>query len=227
MNTPAEYFTEMYRGSDDPWSLAGRWYEERKYALTVASLPRCRYRSAFEPACSAGVLTALLAERCDRLLSCDRSERAVGAARRRLTDHPHVQAERRLLPQEWPAGPERFDLVVLSEMLYYFAPADVGTLLRHAVASLEPGGTLVAVHWRHPVPEHAQPGDAVHRAVRDQRGLVRIAGHEEPDFLLDVFVRPPRDGQEQRDARSRSGGRNAVGGAQARALSVAAAEGLV
>ena len=60
MNVAAEYFEAMYRESQDPWSLSTRWYERRKYALTVAALPRARYRSAFEPGCSVGELSALL-----------------------------------------------------------------------------------------------------------------------------------------------------------------------
>lgn len=58
MSTPPAYFEAMYAGAVDPWDLAGRWYEQRKYALTLASLPRPRYRAAFEPGCSVGVLTA-------------------------------------------------------------------------------------------------------------------------------------------------------------------------
>ena len=65
------YFEEMYRDSDDPWEFGTSPYEQRKYAVTVASLPRIRYRSAYEPGCSIGVLTELLATRCDRLLSSD------------------------------------------------------------------------------------------------------------------------------------------------------------
>ncbi|GAB2837859.1 methyltransferase [Streptomyces daliensis] len=188
MNTPAAYFADMYERADDPWGLAERWYERRKYALTVAALPRRAYRSAFEPACSVGVLSALLAERCARLLCCDRSERAVDAARRRLAPfHPHVRVERRVLPEEWPR--ERFDLVVLSELLYYFGPADAARLAGRAVDSLDPGGTLLAVHWRHPVPEHALSGDAAHEVLRAAPGLVGIVRHEEPDFVLEAFVR--------------------------------------
>jgi SAM-dependent methyltransferase len=188
-STPASYFEAMYRDTDDPWHLGERWYEQRKYALTTAALPRARYRSAFEPACSVGALSVLLAERSQRLLSCDRSPRAVAAAATRLADHPHARVEHRILPQQWPTG--TFDLIVLSEFLYYLDPAGVAEILELAVRSLEPGGTLVGVHWRHPVPDHSQHGEAVHRAIRATPGLVRIAAHSEPDFLLDVLVRPP------------------------------------
>lgn len=188
MSTPAAYFDAMYRDADDPWHLSERWYEQRKHALTVAALPRARYSRAFEPACSAGALSVLLADRCDALLSCDRSPRAVAAASARLGGRPGAEVRHLLLPEQWPTG--RFDLIVLSEFLYYLDPAGVARLLDLAVGSLEPGGTLAAVHWRHRVAEHSQTGDAVHEAVRAVPGLVRIAAHSEPDFLLDVLVRP-------------------------------------
>ena len=61
---PDHYFTDMYAEASDPWGLAERWYEQRKYAITVAMLPQPRYRHAFEPGCSVGVLTERLAGRC-------------------------------------------------------------------------------------------------------------------------------------------------------------------
>lgn len=34
------YFHELYEGDADPWEFATSGYEQRKYSLTVASLPR-------------------------------------------------------------------------------------------------------------------------------------------------------------------------------------------
>jgi hypothetical protein len=42
-----DYFAERYAASPDPYGLADRWYEARKYALTVTMLPRQRYGAAF------------------------------------------------------------------------------------------------------------------------------------------------------------------------------------
>ncbi|MFJ7280977.1 class I SAM-dependent DNA methyltransferase [Kitasatospora sp. NPDC098663] len=190
--TPGDYFTRMYADHADPWQLADRWYEQRKYALTLAALPKPAYRSAFEPGCSVGVLSGLLAGRCRALLSCDREERALDQARARLAHLPHVRVERRLLPDDWPQG--TFDLVVLSELLYYFTVGDTADLLDRTVQSLEPGGTLALVHWRHPVAHHARSAEAVHQQVRGHPALVRIAAHREPDFLLDVLTRPHQPG---------------------------------
>jgi predicted TPR repeat methyltransferase len=184
---PAAYFDAMYQAAADPWGFEDRWYEQRKYAISLAQLPAARYRSAFEPGCSVGVLTRMLAARCDALLSCDLAAAAVRAAARRTADLAHVRVEQRNLPRQWPDG--RFDLVVFSEILYYFGDHDLEQVLKHAVAALEPEGTLLAVHWRHPVTEYPRSGDNVHRVLAAQPGLARLVRHEEPDFLAEAFVR--------------------------------------
>ena len=190
MTTPINFFVQMYAENADPWSFDTRWYDARKHDLTVAALPRRHYRSGFEPGCSTGMLTARLAARCDRLLAVDAVDAAVTTAAERVAGRPGVRVRRAAMPHEWPAG-ETFDLIMLSELGYYFDDADLALLLGHAVAALEPGGDLVAVHWRWPVPEHARPGDEVHAALAELPGLVRTARHEEADFLLEVFTRTP------------------------------------
>jgi SAM-dependent methyltransferase len=180
------YFDRMYAESSDPWGFTSRWYERRKYAITLAMLPREHYPDAFEPGCSIGVMTEQLAARCGRLLSCDVSAAAVRSAAQRTSDLPGVHVEQRVLPRDWPAG--NFDLIVFSEMLYYFGGDDLRRVLDMSVTALRPGGTLLAVHWRHPVPEYPRTGDNVHEALAGQPGLNRIARHTEPDFLAEVYL---------------------------------------
>jgi SAM-dependent methyltransferase len=181
------YFDAMYQAASDPWGFEDRWYERRKYALSLALLPAERYRSAFEPGCSIGVFSEQLASRCDALLCCDVAAAPVRAAAERTRGLPQVRVERRELPGQWPAG--RFDLIVFSELLYYFGEDDLERLLNHAAASLEPGGTLLAVHWRHPVADYPRSGDDVHQAIAAQLGLARLVRHAEPDFLAEVYLR--------------------------------------
>ncbi len=189
MSLGPDFFRDAYRGDADPWRLATRWYERRKYALTLAALTRPRYRSAFEPGCSVGVLTEQLADRCDRLLAWDLDPTARAQARARVADRPTAAVACGRVPGDWPAA--RFDLVVLSEVGYYLDPPDLARLVRRAHDCLEPGGEVVAVHWRHPVPEYPTTGDAVHDALLAHPGLHRLAGHVEDDFRLDVLVRVP------------------------------------
>jgi SAM-dependent methyltransferase len=181
-----DYFTGVYASAADPWGLADRWYEARKYALSLALLPRERYASAFEPGCSVGVLTAMLAGRCDRLLSCDMIAGAVAAARDRTSALPGVRVEQRLIPGDWPRG--EFDLIVLSEILYYFGGTDLDRVLGLAIGALRPDGHLLAVHWRHPATDHPRTGDEVHQALAAQHRLARLAGYRDPDFTAEVFT---------------------------------------
>jgi LmbE family N-acetylglucosaminyl deacetylase len=67
-SAPAARFAELYADGADPWR-AGSWYERRKRAVVLASLPRERYRRAFEPGCGTGELTRELAARCDAVLA--------------------------------------------------------------------------------------------------------------------------------------------------------------
>jgi nodulation protein S (NodS) len=183
----ADYFDAMYTAAADPWRLRTRWYEARKYAISTAMLPRRRYHAGFEPGCSVGVLTGMLAPRCDRLLSCDIAPAAVKAAAEHTAGFPNVTIEHRVIPGDWPAG--RFDLIVLSEFLYYFAGTDLDHVLDLALGSLRPAGTLLTVHWRHPVADYPRSGDDVHAALNARAGLALLAEHAEPDFLAQVHIR--------------------------------------
>jgi SAM-dependent methyltransferase len=186
---PASYFEAMYAESPDPWGFTTRWYERRKYALTVAALPRERYRRGFEPGCSIGVLTALLAERCEQLLATDISPAAVATATQRLASYDGVDVAQLAVPHEWPQG--SFDLIVMSEIGYYLSAADLELTLDRVVGSLEPGGTLLAVHWRHPVEDYPLRGDDVHDVLAGSPELHRVVRHEETDLVLDVFETDP------------------------------------
>jgi predicted TPR repeat methyltransferase len=188
VSLPASYFDALYAASDDPWEFATRWYEKRKYAVTLAALPRERYRRGFEPGCSNGVFTVQLAKRCDRLLAADTAAAAVAIAKTRLTDQPHVEIRQLAVPSEWPG--EEFDLIVLSELGYYLSVEDLEALATAATASLAADGTLAVVHWRHPVEDYPLAGDEVHAVISRATPLRRVVHHDEPDFLLDVYGSP-------------------------------------
>lgn len=186
---PAAYFEELYAGDPDPWNFAASDYERRKYAATLAALPRPRYASGFEPGCSIGVLTRQLAERCDRLLSVDAAEAPLAAARARNADAPWVEIRRARLPGDWPEEGS-FDLIMLSEVLYYLSREDLACVAGHVRRTLRPGGDVVLVHW---LPETSYPltGDAAVAAFLDGTSpwLRRIGGDRQELYRLDVLTR--------------------------------------
>lgn len=186
-----DYFEDIYRDSDDPWGFAHRAYERRKYGLTLASLPARSYRIGFEPGCSIGVLTGMLADVCDQVeawepIDAPRAQAAAAA--------PNV----RVLPEVLrPGAPlPAADLVVLSEVLYYLSLADFAQVIDDIAVGgpIPEGATVVAVHWRHPVPDMELTGDAVHEQLRAHPGLSHLGGWAERDFLLDVFRKVEKSG---------------------------------
>jgi len=190
MSTPRAYFDDLYRNNDDPWHYRTSEYERRKRELLLASLPREHYASGFEPACSNGELSALLARRCARLRICDISQHAVAQARERLADARGVTIDACAVPDEWPA--EEFDLIVISELAYYLSPAATMTLAERAWASLADDGAIVACHWRHPFDGKLQSAEDVHAIFHSAFGAMRVVRHEEADFLLDVWSKDGR-----------------------------------
>lgn len=178
------HFDNLYAQSADPWNLATAWYERRKYALTIASLPRERYLNAYEPGCSIGELTRMLAPRCERLLAVDFAPAAIAQARTAVQDFPHVRVERAAIPKNLPDA--SFDLIVVSEILYYLTEEDLDETIAGLVNRLEPRGDLVAVHHRASDRCYGYDGFNVHQALTQRADLVGLAHHDDEDFVLDV-----------------------------------------
>jgi cyclopropane fatty-acyl-phospholipid synthase-like methyltransferase len=186
---PDAYFDRMYAEAADPWQLSSRWYEKRKYAITLALLPEQRYRHAFEPGCSIGTLTALLAQRCDRVTAVDVADAAIRTADTRLRSaglRGRVTLARASLDQAWPAGP--FDLVVLSEVAYYLSEKTLAGVLRRECSRLRPGTPVVAAHWRHAVADYPITGDTAHAVIAATPGLSALGCYRDRDVVVEVFV---------------------------------------
>jgi SAM-dependent methyltransferase len=186
---PAAYFDEVYAANADPWAFETSAYEHAKYAQTLAALPPRRYVSGLEIGCSIGVLTALLAARCQALLAVDVSDAALAQARVRLAPWPQVELAKMALPHEFPQ--RRFDLVVMSEVGYYWNAADLALAASRTVAALLPAGVLLLVHWTPVVADYPLTGDAVHEHFLGLGAaggaLVHRAHHREPTYRIDVF----------------------------------------
>ena len=180
-----EYFEGLYAESGDPWDFETSEYERNKYAKTLAVLGERTFRRALEAGASIGVFTEMLADRCEELLAVDVSERAVAAARKRLSGRGHVRVERRTLPEEMPDGP--FDLIVASEVLYYFPGEEMLAVLRGFERELAHGGSLLAVHWRRETKTYPLQGDEVHELLAQNTRLRNKETIIEPDYRLDLF----------------------------------------
>ena len=192
------YFDALYARDIDPWGFETSVYEAAKYTATLAALPRLRYRNAVEIGCSIGVLTAQLAARCDALLGVDVAAAALDHAARRCAAFPHVAFARSTLPDVPPAG--IFDLIILSEVLYYFDIEGIARLKASLRQMAAPGADLILVHWLGPTPDYPMTGDAAvgaFEALFDARVMRR---ERTADYRLDVLRASPASGSAARHA---------------------------
>jgi len=188
---PREYFEDVYGANDDPWGFETSPYEAAKYAATIAALPRARYRSGFEIGCSLGVLTERLALVCDHLIAVDTVAEIVKRAVERCGPLPHVEVRRMHLPEEFPDG--RFDLIVLSEVGYYFSLPALTAVRDRLCASLEKKGHLLLVHWTPFVHDYPLTGDEVHAVFLEWAGpdgpFRHLHGYHAETYRLDLLER--------------------------------------
>lgn len=183
------YFEAMFDKNDDPWSFRSRWYETRKRAVTLASLPRQVYDAGYEPGCANGELSADLALRCKSLLVSDGTPRAVALARDRLKSLPQVKVIQAWVPDEWPY--RKFDLIVFSELGYFLTESALHQTTEKLRASLSPNGTILACHWRRPIAGCVMSGDEVHNRLHQALELKRVVNMVDTDFILDIWSSDP------------------------------------
>jgi SAM-dependent methyltransferase len=182
-----EAFEQRYREHPDPWNFQTSTYERTRYKMTLEALTQPRYRYAFEPGCSIGELTALLAQRCQQVFATDVSPSAVGRARQRCSTYDNVQIEcadlRDLDLQIRP------DLIVLSEIAYYFDSRRLTELAHKLGEVLREDGTLIAVHWLGESRDHVLHGDEAHEVLLRQFCLRHEFGKRYSGFRLDRWTR--------------------------------------
>ncbi len=119
----------LYDTTDDPWHFRTSTYEQIRFGATVASLEGRHYAQLLEIGCGNGELARQLHSSTHRYVGVDASLVALEAAKRAV---PHAEFEERFLPCDLPNG--QFELIVLSEVLYFLDRAGLASLagqIRH------------------------------------------------------------------------------------------------
>ncbi|MCK5930942.1 MAG: bifunctional PIG-L family deacetylase/class I SAM-dependent methyltransferase [Fulvimarina manganoxydans] len=144
---PASHFAELYANDGDPWHARSSAYEIDKRADNCDQLKGLTFEAGLDIGCGEGHLTRALVEKPSvrTMLGIDRNKGIVERARRAHAGIPALRFETYALPTELPEG--RFDLVVISELLYFLDELALATLARLLADRMTPGASLLLVNY--------------------------------------------------------------------------------
>jgi 16S rRNA A1518/A1519 N6-dimethyltransferase RsmA/KsgA/DIM1 with predicted DNA glycosylase/AP lyase activity len=163
-------------------------HDRLRHQSTIGALSRRSYRHAFEPGCGSGELTAQLAGMCDRVTAMDISGDAVARTRTRCAHWGNVHVHCADIRSSVPAEP--VDLIVFSEIGFYFSAPELIRIVRALASRIVPGGEFVAVHCLPPSEEHVLHADAVHCQLLANLPLRWTRGERDGGLLIDSWRLP-------------------------------------
>ena len=89
------------------------------------------------------------------------------------------------VPDEFPSG--SFDLIMVSEVAYYWQREDLKRAMDGLAQRHERGGHLLLVHLTEPVKDYPLTGDEVHTLWTARPEWTVVHSRREPRFRLDVL----------------------------------------
>lgn len=180
-------FEARYVASPDPWNFATSSYERDRYDCILRAVMKPRYGNIYEPGCSVGVLTGRLAHIAARVIAIDLAPSAVKVARERCAELANVEIRCESVASFIPSPPP--DLIVFSEIGYYFDVETIAHLSSRLAAVLSDGGEFIAAHWLGHSEDHVLHGDAVHESLRSSLPLRWVKGEIHNRFRIDSWVK--------------------------------------
>lgn len=177
------HLTALYATGDDPWNFRTSSYERKKFLATCEALPRKQYCSALELGCGNGELASHLAPRCAQYTGVDAVETALQAARRAV---PKGYFLKSFLPASLPNGD--YDLIVLSEILYFLDRPGLSTLARQ-IDRRWTAADIICVTWLGPSGNALQGEEAfsLYACASERRFVCKRAT---PEYRIDLAAGP-------------------------------------
>jgi SAM-dependent methyltransferase len=189
----AAAFDEVYRGGD-PWASSDpRFrYQHHKYDVIESLIPRRHFASALDLGCGSGLLTRRLAKCADAVLGLDISAAAVAQARQVHEAYPSVRFAMGDISNLPAFIDGAFDLLVITDSLYYLPPPLDDAALRPIAARmgslLQPGGVCVlANHFFFGLDSASRLSRRIHRAFATSPAFRVKSEHRRPFYLVSVL----------------------------------------
>ena len=168
MTAILDHLHQLYAHTDDPWGFDDSLYEQGKFIATRNALTKDRYRAALEIGCGNGALARHLAPQCARYTGIDAVDRAVVAARTKVPGGAFLVG-----CYPCPLPPDDFDLVILSEFLYFLTPGEIAHLGRD-IADCATRAEIICITYLGDTEQTLQGADALDLFRAGMRGLINL-----------------------------------------------------
>ncbi|RIJ22299.1 class I SAM-dependent methyltransferase [Henriciella barbarensis] len=155
-----EGFEQKFEADADPWQTWNSKYEAVKRASLAKAIGPRPYGRGLEIAAGNGSNTLMIANKTRRLIATEGAPAGAALVRKASQGEPHIRVVIHDVADRLPA--DAFDLIVISELLYYLGSEPFEMLAREVSRTLQPGGRLVLLHHVENFSDRARPADHVH-----------------------------------------------------------------
>ncbi len=142
----SRFFEELW-SQGDPWRFESSVFEQEKYQRQLVLLSDRRYDRVLEIGCGSGTFTKLLAPLADVVLALDVAPAAIAEAERQRYQPATVDFRVANIMEYDPRSEGPWDLVVMSETIYYlgwlYPFFDVGWLAAQLFDATRAGGRFL------------------------------------------------------------------------------------
>lgn len=165
-------FEAKFANNADPWSTWTNPDEALKRRAVLHALGPGPIGRVLELGAGNGSNSRSLARRALRLDATEATAEGTRLVAKAIAIHPRARARRLIVPARPPR--QRYDAIVIAELLYYLRPRDMRRLAAQVRSHLRPGGRLVLAHHRITFYDFVQHADAIHeRFLRDTGAMWR------------------------------------------------------
>lgn len=155
-----EDFEQRFRESSDPWQTFTSRPEAVKRAQILRAIGTRRWGRGLELGAGNGSNSAALAARVGRLDVCEATAAGRALIGQATAACSNIRLWRHVVPERFPG--DRYDLIVIAELLYYLRREDLGRLADEITRTLRPAGRLILVHHHCRFPDATLDGARVH-----------------------------------------------------------------
>lgn len=162
-------FDAKFACNADPWATFTNADEALKRSAIVHAIGPGPWGRVLEVAAGNGSNSAAMAPRALRLDATEATASGTALVARAIHFRgPRARTRLLTVPARLPR--DRYDVVVVAELLYYLSPIAMAQTARDVAAVLRPGGMLVLAHHRIDFPDFRQ------HAASIQRKFLRASG---------------------------------------------------